>query len=147
MSGLTPEGWEEAKRIIQCEDPTRVSLSAAAAAAGVSVAVFRQWVRRSEDRNPDDEPWVHEIAGVVREMPVRQAERLMDKLWEKAMAGDRASILRFLEKLQPEEWKPAPKQPALTVVMSKEEVRERVRAILATAGGPKVVPQIEKAPF
>ena len=84
---LTPQKWAAARAILCGEDTTRVSMAAAARAAGVTVKTFQAWIKRSAERRAEDEPWVYEIAEVAADRDAMQAGRLEDRLWEHANEG------------------------------------------------------------
>lgn len=87
MQEFTPERWEIVKSVLSGEHDSKVSLTAAAKEAGVTASIVRGWIRRSQERRPDDDPLIHEIAPFMEEVEQLQADALEDKLWERAMTG------------------------------------------------------------
>ena len=85
---FTPERWEAAKRVLSGEDDEGVSWTAAAKAAGVSVSTLQRWVKRSQERLPEDDPLVHEIAEFCEGIDDLQGQRLEDVAWKRAVYGE-----------------------------------------------------------
>ena len=87
LQEFTAERWETIKSILSGEDGDKVSLTAAAREAGIARRTLNAWIRRSEEKNPGDDPLIHEIApfiGLSREL---QSDALEDELWYRAMTG------------------------------------------------------------
>ena len=84
---LGPDGWAAAKRVLLGEDGSKVSMKAAADAAGIGIAAMRRWIDRSRQKNMEDEPWVWEIADVIDVSAVAKAGVLEDTAWDRALNG------------------------------------------------------------
>ena len=87
LQEFTAERWETIKSILSGEHGDKVSLTAAAREAGIPRRTLNAWIRRSEEKNPADDPLIHEIApfiGLSREL---QSDALEDELWHRAMTG------------------------------------------------------------
>lgn len=84
---LSPERWALARTILAGESDVAVSWAAAARAAGVSVNVLRAWVERSAERNPEDDPWIYEIAEIAATRDELQSGRLEDLAWQRTVKG------------------------------------------------------------
>ena len=85
----TPEQWDAARAVL-CGDRVqdgKVSATAAAREAGVTVARLRKWVDRSLERRPTDPPWIHEIAEIWDSHQSLQGQTAEDKLAEMAFNG------------------------------------------------------------
>jgi len=91
-NSLTPDRWAKARKIICGDDPTQVSIKAAASAAGLSIFEFNKWVNRSRERDLSDDPWIWEIAEVMDERNVMQASTLEDVAWQHSIEGVREDI-------------------------------------------------------
>ncbi|MCY4357300.1 MAG: hypothetical protein OXD01_07235 [Gammaproteobacteria bacterium] len=87
LSEFTPQRWAAAKRILTAEDNRRVSVTAAARAAEVTLHTFRAWERRSLEQRPEDSPLIHEIAQVLKYRDEYIADTLEDVGWDRAMNG------------------------------------------------------------
>ncbi|MCY4258991.1 MAG: hypothetical protein OXC91_01840 [Rhodobacteraceae bacterium] len=92
ISEFTPKRWAAAKRILTGSDEKRVSVAAAAKAAEVPLHVFRAWVRRAEERRPDDPPAIHEIADVMQHRDAYIADALEDIGWDRAVNGTKENV-------------------------------------------------------
>ncbi|MCY4584103.1 MAG: hypothetical protein OXE50_15100 [Chloroflexi bacterium] len=88
LARFTPKRWKKAKRILLGKDDERVSLTAAAQAAGISLAEIKGWIGRSEEKRPGDDPLIHEIAEVYHESDAHQAGRLEDIAWKRGVVGE-----------------------------------------------------------
>ena len=90
---LSPQGWQEAKEILLGNDTTKVSKTAAADAAGISLRELNQWVKRSREKHIEDEPWIWEIAEIYDNSLEAQAGRVEDELWDRAFNGTPTPIV------------------------------------------------------
>ena len=93
MQEFTSERWHIVKSVLSGEHDDKVSLKAAAEEAGVTASIVRGWIRRSQERRPEDDPLIHEIAPFMEEAGQLQAERLEDVLWERAITGVEAPVI------------------------------------------------------
>jgi len=84
---LTPERWAAAAEVLLGDNPSEVSLKAAARAAGVTLVSLKLWGKRSAERWPEDDEWIHEIAIVMTAAEEMQAATLEDVLWDRALNG------------------------------------------------------------
>ena len=84
---LNPENWAKARNILLGNDPERVSVRSAAMAAGVTVVELQKWVRRSRERNIEDEPWIWDICEIYDNARVSQAGTLEDEAWSRSLQG------------------------------------------------------------
>ncbi len=89
---LTPERWAAAALILCGGDGERVSVRAAAEAAGVSISVLRGWIRRSSERRAEDEPWIWGIADEYAGFAESQGGRLEDAAWDRALNGVKKGV-------------------------------------------------------
>lgn len=87
LQEFTPERWSTVKAVLAGEHGDKVSMTAAAKAAGVTLATVRAWIRRSENKHPEDDPLIHEIAPFMREVGQYQADALEDVMWGRAVNG------------------------------------------------------------
>lgn len=87
LETFTPEKWDIVKRVLSGEDDNKVSLAAAAKAAGVKVRDINQWVKRSREALPHDDPLILEIAEFYDSIKELQAGRLQDEAWQRAVEG------------------------------------------------------------
>ncbi len=87
LDQFTYEKWEAAKVVLSGQSDEGVSFTAAARAAGVSVAVLRAWVNRSRQRHPGDSPTFHAIAEFYDTIKQLQGEVIEDDLWQIARKG------------------------------------------------------------
>ena len=92
LSEFTPKRWAAAKRILTAQDEKRVSVAAAARAAEVPLSTFRAWVRRSEEKRPEDNPLIHEIHDVMKYRDEYIADALEDIGWDRAVNGDPEAV-------------------------------------------------------
>ncbi len=89
---LTPERWAAAALILGGGDGERVSVRAAAEAAGVSISVLRGWIRRSSERRAEDETWIWAIADEYAGFMESQGGRLEDAAWDRALNGVKKGV-------------------------------------------------------
>ena len=92
---LTPEGWEEARNVL-LGGSNKMSVAAAAEAAGLSRHVFIRCIERSRMRLPNDEPWVYNIAPVFDQRDHYIADAMEDLVFEKAKNGDLRAAVAML---------------------------------------------------
>lgn len=88
LAGLTPERWDTIKTILSGGDDSKVSLSAAASAAGVTQNDIKKWVIRSREKRGEDDPFIHDIAIFYDTVPELQIGKLEDTIWRRAMEGE-----------------------------------------------------------
>lgn len=96
-SELTQENWRKVHYVLsgQCDDG--VGLDFAAGFAGVRAKDIRAWVKRSREKYPNDEPWIHDIAVFWDEEKNKsQASRMEDELWKLAKGGNQSAAARLL---------------------------------------------------
>lgn len=132
---LTPERWEIARQVLLGESDQAVSHTAAAKAAGVTPTELRAWITRSQERRPEDETWIWEIAPVAALAPERMEDALLDLLWRKAQTGNVTAITRLLRRLAPERWAPRPINQTTVVALSRDELRQRLRTMMQLERG------------
>ena len=87
LQEFTAERWEIIKSVLSGEHGDKVSMTAAARLAGVTLAALRAWIRRSEARHPGDDPLIHEISPFMKDLDRLQGDALEDKMWERSMDG------------------------------------------------------------
>lgn len=96
--GLTPQLWEIVRSILTGERTTELmgvpTLRDAAEAAGVTVAMLHRWKVRSEQKRKDDEPWIHEIAQVFKDLAVLQEVAVEEVLLHRGIHGVEERITR-----------------------------------------------------
>lgn len=148
MSLLTPQRWMDAKAVLSGEVEGKVSKRSAAEAAGVSLQVLNQWIKRSAEQRATDDPWIHEIAEFMQAANELQAGVLEDQLWDRSVNGwqdpvfgaegivgyrqkyDNRLSLRMLE-VRDERYKPKPKIQASDALLNDAgEVLRRLKAAL-----------------
>lgn len=94
LSEFTPERWAAAREVLQGGHDDRVSLSAAARAAGVSLRTLKTWIRRSRERRPTDDPLIHTLAEEADSAVEEQAGRLEDVAWERGVVGHEKGVYK-----------------------------------------------------
>ena len=87
MREFSPARWETVKSVLSGEHGDKVSMTAAAKAAGITLACLKGWVRQSERRDPTDDPMIHEIAEFMQDTDRLQSDTLEDVMWYRAVDG------------------------------------------------------------
>ena len=87
LQEFTPERWETIRSILSGESGSKVSMTAAAREAGITLGTLKAWVRRSERKDPGDDPLIHDIAEFMKEVDRLQADTLEDVVWQRAIEG------------------------------------------------------------
>ena len=148
---LREEQWEKAKEILLGSN-TKMSVHAAAQAAGVSRAVLLACIERAREPDEGDPLWIRSMPLIFDEREYIIADKLQDELWKRAMgwtedvkvwdakkeswvddtvhhAGDSRLLVRMLEVLDPRYRKTQDKGSGIDVANS-EEIRRKIKAEL-----------------
>ena len=92
---LTPKGWARAQDVLIGKG-RKMSVAAAAEAAGLSRQVFIRCIERSRMRRPEDDPWIYNIAPVYDQRDHYIADILEDLVFQKAKDGDLRAAVAML---------------------------------------------------
>ena len=87
--------WEKMKQVLEGKLVEEVGLSQNAACiyAGIEHKEALKWVRISEEKRLQDEPWVHEISPIWHSVDQVKARDLSDELWHRARFGIKELLL------------------------------------------------------
>lgn len=94
LAEFSPERWDAARKVLHGEHEDRVSLSAAARAAGVRTRTLKAWIRRSREQRPEDDPLIHSIAEEADAAIEEQAGKLQDVAWKTAIVGREKGVYK-----------------------------------------------------
>lgn len=108
MEMLSPENWAKARFVLFGHDPEGFSKKRAASAVPVPAAYLDHWIRRSEEKRPEDEPWIHQIAMDFARCDAEVGAVAEDKLYAYGMIGVPTPIISGGKKSD-EYYKPNPR--------------------------------------